>query len=84
MLNISQAIGRLYVGTTPGIHVRSSVPIESTGLVLQAGIVIAHEAGSFVTGSRNTPHDVVVIETTLTDRLYLVIRSVTETPVRAV
>ncbi|KAF8492820.1 inositol monophosphatase [Russula emetica] len=41
-----------------------------------AGIVIAQEAGGFVTGSKDTPHDGVVTESILTGRRYLIIRGV--------
>ncbi|KAI9459665.1 inositol monophosphatase [Lactarius psammicola] len=46
-----------------------------------AGIVIAQEAGGFVTGSKAVPHDGVVTEAILTGRRYLVIRGVAGTPV---
>jgi myo-inositol-1(or 4)-monophosphatase len=49
---------------------------------LQAGIVIAQEAGGFVTGSKNAPHDGLVTEAILTGRRYLVIRGVEGTPAR--
>jgi hypothetical protein len=42
----------------------------------QAGIVIAQEAGAFVTGSKDAPHDGLVTEAILTGRRYLVIRGV--------
>jgi len=45
-----------------------------------AGIVIAQEAGGFVTGSKDAPHDGVVTEAILTGRRYLVIRGVAGTP----
>jgi myo-inositol-1(or 4)-monophosphatase len=45
-----------------------------------AGIVIAQEAGGFVTGSKDVPHDGVVTEAILTGRRYLVIRGVAGTP----
>ncbi|KAH8992927.1 inositol monophosphatase [Lactarius akahatsu] len=45
-----------------------------------AGIVIAQEAGGFVTGSKAVPHDGVVTEAILTGRRYLVIRGVAGTP----
>ncbi|KAH9983876.1 inositol monophosphatase [Russula vinacea] len=44
-----------------------------------AGIVIAQEAGGFVTGSKDVPHDGVVTEAILTGRRYLVIRGVAGT-----
>jgi len=44
-----------------------------------AGIVIAQEAGGFVTGSKDSPHDGVVTEAILTGRRYLVIRGVAGT-----
>lgn len=40
----------------------------------QAGIVIAQEAGGFVTGSRWSPHDGEVTEDILRGRKYLVVR----------
>jgi hypothetical protein len=46
--------------------------------------VIAQEAGGFVTGSKDVPHDGVVTEAILTGRRYLVIRGVAGTPVRTV
>lgn len=49
----------------------------------QAGIVIAQEAGGFVTGSKDAPHDGVVTEAILTGRRYLVIRGVGGSAVRA-
>ena len=52
--------------------------------ILQAGIVIAQEAGGFVTGSKDTPHDGVITEAILTGRRYLVIRGVAGTPVRTI
>jgi len=45
--------------------------------------VIAQEAGGFVTGSKDVPHDGVVTEAILTGRRYLVIRGVAGTSVRA-
>ncbi|KAI0301505.1 inositol monophosphatase [Russula brevipes] len=45
-----------------------------------AGIVIAQEAGGFVTGSKDAPHDGLVTEAILTGRRYLVIRGVAGTP----
>ncbi|KAI9510769.1 inositol monophosphatase [Russula earlei] len=45
-----------------------------------AGIVIAQEAGAFVTGSKDAPHDGIVTEAVLTGRRYLVIRGVAGTP----
>ena len=45
--------------------------------------MIAQEAGGFVTGSKNAPHDGVVTEAILTGRRYLVIRGVAGTAVRA-
>jgi myo-inositol-1(or 4)-monophosphatase len=45
-------------------------------------MVIAQEAGGFVTGSKDTPHDGVITEAILTGRRYLVIRGVAETSVR--
>src|SRR5258708_2277554 len=50
----------------------------------QAGIVIAQEAGGFVTGSKDAPHDGVVTQAILTGRRYLVIRGVAGTAVRRV
>jgi myo-inositol-1(or 4)-monophosphatase len=47
-----------------------------------AGIVILQEAGGFVTGSKDVLYDGIVTEAILTDRRYLVIRGVAETPVR--
>ncbi|KAI9432008.1 hypothetical protein H4582DRAFT_2084105 [Lactarius indigo] len=47
---------------------------------MRAGIVIAQEAGGFVTGSKAAPHDGVVTEVILTGRRYLVIRGVAGTP----
>ena len=44
--------------------------------------MIAQEAGGFVTGSKDSPHDGVVTEAILTGRRYLVIRGVAGTPVR--
>jgi myo-inositol-1(or 4)-monophosphatase len=44
--------------------------------------VIAQEAGGFVTGSKDTPHDGVVTESILTGRRYLIIRGVAGTSVR--
>jgi hypothetical protein len=44
--------------------------------------VIAQEAGGFVTGSKDAPHDGLVTEAILTGRRYLVIRGVAGTPVR--
>jgi myo-inositol-1(or 4)-monophosphatase len=44
--------------------------------------VIAQEAGGFVTGSKDSPHDGVVTEAILTGRRYLVIRGVAGTSVR--
>jgi hypothetical protein len=44
--------------------------------------VIAQEAGGFVTGSKDAPHDGVVTEAILTGRRYLVIRGVAGTAVR--
>jgi myo-inositol-1(or 4)-monophosphatase len=41
--------------------------------------VIAQEAGGFVTGSKDVPHDGVVTEAILTGRRYLVIRGVAGT-----
>lgn len=38
--------------------------------------MIAQEAGAFVTGSKDAPHDGVVTEAILTGRRYLVIRGV--------
>jgi hypothetical protein len=49
----------------------------------QAGIVIAQEAGGFVTGSKDAPHDGLATEAILTGRRYLVIRGVAGTSVRA-
>jgi myo-inositol-1(or 4)-monophosphatase len=48
---------------------------------LQAGIVIAQEAGGFVTGSKDCSHDGEVDEDILTGRKYLVIRGIADTPV---
>ena len=45
--------------------------------------MIAQEAGGFVTGSKDIPHDGVVTEAILTGRRYLVIRGVAGTSVRA-
>ena len=45
--------------------------------------MIAQEAGGFVTGSKDAPHDGVVTEAILTGRRYLVIRGVAGTAVRA-
>ena len=45
-------------------------------------MVIAQEAGCFVTGSKDAPHDGVVTEAILTGRRYLVIRGVAGTSVR--
>jgi myo-inositol-1(or 4)-monophosphatase len=45
--------------------------------------VIAQEAGGFVTGSKDAPHDGLVTEAILTGRRYLVIRGVAGTSVRA-
>jgi myo-inositol-1(or 4)-monophosphatase len=45
--------------------------------------VIAQEAGGFVTGSKDVPHDGVVTEAILTGRRYLVIRGVAGTSVCA-
>lgn len=45
--------------------------------------MIAQEAGGFVTGSKDVPHDGVVTEAILTGRRYLVIRGVAGTSVRA-
>ena len=50
--------------------------------ILQAGMVIAQEAGGFVTGSKDAPHDGVVTEAILKGRRYLVIRGVAGTSVR--
>ena len=47
-------------------------------------MVIAQEAGGFVTGSKDAPHDGVVNEEILTGRRYLAIRGVAGTPVRTV
>ena len=44
--------------------------------------MIAQEAGGFVTGSKDAPHDGVVTEDILTGRRYLVIRGVAATSVR--
>ena len=44
--------------------------------------MIAQEAGGFVTGSKDAPHDGVVTEAILTGRRYLVIRGVAGTSVR--
>ncbi|KAI0040665.1 inositol monophosphatase [Auriscalpium vulgare] len=41
-----------------------------------AGIVIAQEAGGFVTGSKDAPHDGNVTEAILTGRKYLVVRGI--------
>ena len=46
-------------------------------------MVIAQEAGAFVTGSKDAPHDGVVTEAILAGRRYLVIRGVAGTLVRA-
>ena len=46
-----------------------------------AGIMIAKEAGGFVAGSRDAPHDGVVTEAILTSRF--VIRGVARTSVHA-
>ena len=46
--------------------------------------MIAQEAGGFVTGSKDAPHDGVVTEAILTGRRYLVIRGVAGTAVRRV
>lgn len=46
--------------------------------------MIAQEAGGFVTGSKDTPHDGVVTESILTGRRYLIIRGVAGTSVRKV
>ena len=46
--------------------------------------MIAQEAGCFVTGSKDVPHDGVVTEAILTGRRYLVIRGVAGTAVRAI
>lgn len=51
-------------------------------LDLQAGVVIAQEAGGFVTGSKDAPHDGDVTEDILTGRKYLVIRGIAATGVR--
>ncbi len=45
--------------------------------------MIAQEAGGFVTGSKDAPHDGVATESILTGRRYLVIRGVAGTAVRA-
>jgi myo-inositol-1(or 4)-monophosphatase len=45
--------------------------------------MIAQEAGGFVTGSKDAPHDGLVTEAILTGQCYLVIRGVAGTPVRA-
>ena len=45
--------------------------------------MIAQEAGGFVTGSKDVPHDGVVTEAILTGRRYLVIRGVAGSAVRA-
>ncbi|KAH9972687.1 inositol monophosphatase [Russula compacta] len=44
-----------------------------------AGIVIAQEAGGFVTGSKDSPHDGIVTEAVLAGRRYLIIRGVAGT-----
>ena len=44
--------------------------------------MIAQEAGGFVTGSKDAPHDGVVTEEILTGRRHLVIRDVAATSVR--
>ncbi|KAI0066701.1 inositol monophosphatase [Artomyces pyxidatus] len=44
-----------------------------------AGIVIAQEAGGFVTGGKDAPHDGDVTEGILTGRKYLVIRAIADT-----
>ena len=44
--------------------------------------MIVQEAGGFVTGSKDTPHDGVVTESILTGRHYLFIRGVAGTSVR--
>ncbi|ETW79754.1 hypothetical protein HETIRDRAFT_63751 [Heterobasidion irregulare TC 32-1] len=43
-----------------------------------AGIVIAQEAGGFVTGSKDSPHDGDVTEAILTGRKYLVVRGIAD------
>ncbi|KAI0319944.1 inositol monophosphatase [Amylostereum chailletii] len=45
-----------------------------------AGIVVAQEAGGFVTGSKDAAHDGDVTEAILTGRKYLVIRAIADTP----
>ncbi|KAG8935745.1 hypothetical protein FRC02_006554 [Tulasnella sp. 418] len=47
---------------------------------MQAGIVIAQEAGAFVSGSSETsPHDGDVTEEILTGRKYIVVRAIGDT-----
>ena len=46
--------------------------------------MIAQEAGGFVTGSKDSPHDGIVTEAILTGRRYLVIRGVAGTSVSVV
>ena len=58
--------------------------MSSAYLVLfleQAGIVIAQEAGGFVTGSKDSLHDGDVTEAILTGRKYLVVRGITDSEV---
>ncbi|KAI0031030.1 inositol monophosphatase [Vararia minispora EC-137] len=45
-----------------------------------AGVIIAQEAGGFVTGSKDCPHDGNITEEILTGRKYLVIRGIADTP----
>ena len=45
-------------------------------------MVIAQEAGCFVTGSKDAPHDGMITEAILMGRHYLVIRGVAGTSVR--
>jgi myo-inositol-1(or 4)-monophosphatase len=62
------------------VFYRIKLPFNTFGPP-QAGIVIAQEAGGFVTGSKNAPHDGIVTEAILTGRRYLVIRGVAGTAV---
>jgi len=49
---------------------------------LQAGTVIAQEAGAFISGAPDAPHDGVVDEKILTGRKYIIVRGVAGLDVR--
>jgi myo-inositol-1(or 4)-monophosphatase len=58
-----------------------SFQMNYTSRPVQAGIVIAQEAGCLVTGSKDCTHDGDVTEDILTGRKYLVIRGVSDSAV---